>query len=405
MTQIDSVHADFAVVAEHGWFDGERHHPELTTLSVRAGRIDQVMPSDASVALAASGLPVLRGAFLMPSLVDAHVHLFLDGAPTDGAIRSAHMKKPVPELLEAACASARQALACGVTLVRDAGDKHGINHLVREQARAASAGLCRVYSGGSGIKRAKRYGAFMANDVADAESIKQSVAQLALANDAIKIILTGIIDFDAGAVTDEPQFTLEEALLIVQTAQAHGRKTFAHCSGIKGLAIAARAGVGSIEHGFFMDRDTLAIMRDQQVAWTPTFCPVHFQWAQPQAVGWSDNTVGHLRRILDSHAEHLRLAHEMGVPLLLGTDAGSMGVEHGKAVFEEVKRYLEAGLPLQAVLTAATASNRRHLGAADPVLKAGARFECMLLPASPFAQLEALQTPAQVWLADTAASA
>ena len=392
--------SDFAVVAEHGWFDGERQGDAPITLCVRGGRIDRVLVGDAGQSLADSGLPVTRGGFLMPSLVDAHVHLFLDGGPTDGPTRSAHMKQSVQALTEAARVSARQALACGVTLVRDAGDKHGINHLVRQEAADASAGLCRVYSGGSGIKRAKRYGAFMASDVADAESIKQSVAQLAIGNDAIKIILTGIIDFDAGAVTDEPQFTLAETQLIVQTARENGRSTFAHCSGIQGLAIASRAGVGSIEHGFFMDRETLCLMRDQQVAWTPTFCPVHFQWAQPEAVGWSANTVGHLRRILDSHAEHLRLAHEMGVPLLLGTDAGSMGVEHGRAVYQEITRYVEAGLPLTDVLRAATSSNRRHLGVADAVLKPGARFEAMLLSASPFEQLHALQTPSQVWLAE-----
>ena len=66
---------------------------------------------------------------------------------------------------------------------------------------------------------------------------------------------------------------------------------------------------------------------------------MHFQWAQPEAVGWSANTVGNLRRILDAHAEHLRLADEMGVTLLMGTDAGSMGVEHGHAMFDEIDRY------------------------------------------------------------------
>ena len=100
----------------------------------------------------------------------------------------------------------------------------------------------------------------------------------------------------------------------------------------------------------------LAIMRDQQVAWTPTFCPVHFQWAKPEAVGWSANTVGNLRRILDAHAEHLQLADAMGVTLLMGTDAGSMGVEHGRAMFEEIDRYLEAGLSMEHTLKAATRS-------------------------------------------------
>jgi imidazolonepropionase-like amidohydrolase len=391
-------HREFAVVASDGWFDGERHVAGPVTLRVANGKIAEIGAGDHGRVMAVWGLTVHRGAYLIPGLVDAHVHLFLDGGPTDGPTRSAHMKKSVEELTEAARASARQSLAHGVTLVRDAGDKHGINHIVRDEARAFNSGLCRVRSGGSGIKRAKRYGAFMAGDVGDDASICDSVDQLAADNDEIKIILTGIIDFDAGAVTDEPQFTLAEARLVTATAKQCGRKTFAHCSGSKGLHIAANAAVGSIEHGFFMDRETLAIMRDNQIAWTPTFCPVHFQWAQPEAVGWSANTIGHLRRILDSHAEHLRLAHEMGVKLLLGTDAGSMGVEHGKAMFAEIERYLEAGLPLAATLQAATATARAHFGLADK-LAVGAPFEANLLAASPFDDLNALRRPVKTWLA------
>jgi imidazolonepropionase-like amidohydrolase len=146
-----------------------------------------------------------------------------------------------------------------------------------------------------------------------------------------------------------------------------------------------------------MNRETLAVMRDNQVAWTPTFCPVHFQWAQPEAVGWSANTVGNLRRILDGHAEHLRLADEMGVTILMGTDAGSMGVEHGHAMFEEIDRYLEAGLSLEKTLTAATATARRHFGSSQAKLECGAPFDAVLYDRSPFDDLAALRKPRQVW--------
>lgn len=389
----------FAIVAD-GWFDGElRRDAGPASFVIRDGRIADIAAGDHGADLARRGLEVTRGGYLMPGLVDAHVHLFLDGAPTDAKVRAEHLRQPLEQLEAAARASGRQALACGVTLVRDAGDRHGINNRIRSEAQDPASGLPQVRSGGLGVKRAKRYGAFMAADVADVDSIAQSVAQLAAANDEIKIILTGIIDFEAGAVTDEPQFTLEEAQLIVRTARAAGRRTFAHCSGARGLAIAAAAGVGSIEHGFFMDREALSLMRDNQVAWTPTFSPVHFQWAHPEAIGWSPQTVGNLRRILDDHARHLQLAHEMGVTLLLGTDAGSMGVEHGHAVFGEIDRYVEAGLGLEAVLRAATSTARRHFGHPWPVLARGAGFDGLLLEASPFEDRACLRRPVAVWTA------
>jgi imidazolonepropionase-like amidohydrolase len=386
----------FALVVG-GWFDGESRHAGPTTLKVVDGRLVGVTPGDHGAELAALGWPVERSAFLMPGLIDAHVHLFLDGAPTDAKQRSEHLKRPVDALADTARASARQALRCGVTRVRDAGDRHGLNHRVRDEARAAGSGLAQVRSAGLGVKRAKRYGAFMAADVGDDDSIVQSVRELAADNDEIKLILTGIIDFDAGAVTDEPQFTADEARLVVGTAHACGRRVMAHCSGAKGLAVAVAAGIDSIEHGFFMDRTTLARMRDADLAWTPTFCPVHFQWAEPAAAGWSPNTVGNLRRILDGHGEMLRVAHTLGVRLLVGTDAGSMGVEHGLAVADEMQRFVEAGLPVDAALRAATGAARAHFGDAHPRLVPGATFEAVLLDADPARDLHTLRRPVRVW--------
>jgi imidazolonepropionase-like amidohydrolase len=396
-TSTASQASEFAVVVA-GWFDGDTPHlDQLTTFLVRNGRIADISAGDQGAALAQRGLPVARGAFLLPGLVDAHVHLFLDGAPTDNKVRAEHLKQPLEQLTEAARRSARQALACGVTAVRDAGDRHGINNRIRDEALDPANQLPRVRSGGLGVKRPKRYGAFMATDVEDAEGIRQSVTRLAAANDEIKLILTGIIDFDAGAVTDEPQFSLDDTRLVVETARAHGRKVFAHCSGVKGLEIAARAGIGSVEHGFFMNREVLALMRDNQAAWTPTFCPVHFQWAHPEAVGWKPETVGNLRRILDDHAHHLAMAQAMGVTLLLGTDAGSMGVEHGYAVLEEIDRYLEAGLTLAQTLQAATANGRRYFDHEHATLRRGAPFDAVLLAHNPFEQLATLKRPLKVW--------
>lgn len=386
----------FALVVDE-WFDGEQRHAGRSTMKIVEGRLAGVAPGDHADALAGQGWRVEHGAFLMPGLVDAHVHLFLDGAPTDAKLRSDHLKQPLEALTEAARRSAAQALASGVTRVRDGGDRHGINHRLRDEARAPGSALAQVRSVGLGVKRAKRYGAFMATDVGDGDSIRGSVRELARANDEIKLILTGIIDFDAGAVTDEPQFTQGEARSVVETAHAAGRKVMTHCSGPKGLAVAAGAGVDSIEHGFFMDPATLALMRDKDLAWTPTFCPVHFQWARPEAAGWSARTVGQLRRILDAHAEHLLLAHRMGVRLLVGTDAGSMGVEHGLAMFDEIERFLEAGLPMAAVLRAATSEARRHFGDPQPLLAVGSDFEAVQLAASPFAQARALRRPQRVW--------
>ena len=388
---------EFIVIAD-GWFDGERFRRERTSFRIAAGCLADIQSGDLGEEVEGRGLAVTRVPFLMPGMVDAHVHLFLDGAPTDLAVRSAHMKQSVEQLTEAARTSARAAVAHGVSLVRDAGDKHGINNVIRGEAKTPGSSLPQVRSGGIGIRKPKRYGAFMATDVADRDAMRETTIRLAAENDEVKLILTGIIDFEAGAVTDEPQFDLEDVRLIAETARAHGRSVFAHCSGIKGLEIAAAAGLGSIEHGFFMTRAVLETMRANDVAWTPTFSPVHAQWANPEPMKWNALTVANLARILESHAEHLKLAHEMGVTLLLGTDAGSMGVEHGKAMLTEIRCYLDAGLPLDAVLRAGTSVPRRRFGEAHVRLEKGAFFDAFAYVRDPLEGIDVLSHPQAGWL-------
>jgi imidazolonepropionase-like amidohydrolase len=392
-----------AVVADQ-LFDGERLHRSRHTMRIIEGVVEGIEPGDAGDTLAESGWDVERGALLLPGLVDAHVHLFLDGASTDRAHRADHLKRPLEQLTEGARLHAREARAWGVTLVRDAGDRHGINHHIRGEALAAGSGMARVRSAGRGIKRANRYGAFMAADAGDTAALPQLVQALAGGSDEIKLVLTGVIDFASGAPADEPQFTPEEATLVVQAAHRCGRKVMAHCSGPLGLQVALAAGVDSIEHGYFVDRAMLARMRDQDVAWTPTFCPVHFQWAHPKAARWPAPAVDSMRRALDAHAEHLRVASQLGVRLLVGTDAGSMGVQHGRSVLEEMWHFLDAGVPLEAVLRAATGAPRRHFGEPHPRLAAGAPFDAALFQAAPFTDARGLHRPRCVWTAPASAS-
>jgi imidazolonepropionase-like amidohydrolase len=185
-------------------------------------------------------------------------------------------------------------------------------------------------------------------------------------------------------VKGKPQFNTEELRLIVRLARQQGLRTLVHCSGIDGLETAVAAGVDSIEHGFFMTRGVLEGMAEKEIAWVPTFSPVHFQWQSPEIAGWNEQTVANLRRILDSHFEHVALAAELGVPLIAGSDAGSHGVRHGQALIDELDFFARAGLPMADILRAATSVPRRRWGVAPAGLTAGQRAECVALAGSPF---------------------
>ena len=367
------------------YFDGTLHHPATDgpyLITIENGRI-------AAVDLRATDAPFdRRVAFVMPGLVEAHAHMFLDGGELDFDKRNAYFNASKDEMLKVARENVARNAAAGVTLVRDAGDRYGVNDAIRDEQRGARVV---VRSPGLGVKRPKRYGGFMARDIEASGDVAPVVADMAASADDIKIILTGIIDFAAGEVKGAPQFDEDELRAIVHTAHANAKKTFAHCSGLAGLKVAVAAGVDSIEHGFFMTSDILDAMAQKRIAWVPTVSPVHFQWARPELAGWDANTIGNLRRILDSHAKHIALAHRKGVELVAGSDAGSPGVVHGVALIDEIFHFLDAGVPMAAALEAATSRPRRLWGAPSADLKPGGNADLVLLAASPFDDRNALR--------------
>ncbi len=378
-------------ICADGLFDGEKAHTDGPYLIEIEGGII------ADARRCAPGTQAdIRAGFVIPGLVEAHTHIFLDGSELDNATRSAYLSAEPAQMMATARENAAKSVRAGVTLVRDAGDKYGINHEIRRELRESRSLPIEVRSPGLGLKRPKRYGSFMARDIETAADIAPAVAALAQQSDDIKIILTGVIDFKAGTVKGAPQFDVDELRIIVEEAHAHGLKTFAHCSGVLGLETAVAAGVDSIEHGFFMTRDILARMAEKGIAWVPTFSPVLFQWARPEIAGWNATTVANLRRILDGHFEHAGIAHELGVALVAGSDAGSPGVDHGSALIDELFYFLEAGVPMEAVLRSATSRPRALWGAPSANIAPGNRADLVAYARSPLVEPEALRRPLAV---------
>ena len=378
------------IIQTDSYFDGAEHHNEGPYwVSLEDGLIKDILTREFPSEVNMEDDLIEHAAFIMPGLVEAHCHLFLDGSELDFKQRSEYLKADEDEMMAVARRNIAASLATGITFIRDAGDKWGINHRIREELAASDELVPEVRSPGLGIRKPKRYGGFMAREVETKDEILAAIKDLLKTGDELKILLTGIIDFETGTVKGEPQFDVDEAKLIVATAHDLGYRTFAHCSGLAGLEVAAAAGVDSVEHGFFMTRDILEILAEKQIAWVPTFSPVHFQWTRPEIVGWNDESVDNLRRILDSHSEHIKLADEMGVPVVVGSDAGSHGVVHGEAVIDEIRFLVDAGMSMAKALNATTALPRRLWGSPSADIKPGNKVEIIGLPVSPFENLAA----------------
>jgi len=379
------------------YFDGYRYHGRGPyTITTRSGIIRKIEEGDRTGTCTGSA-KIHRCRFLMPGLVEAHCHLFLDGMELDFQERRDYLSTSWDEMTAVGWQSVRDSLSAGITLIRDGGDRHGINHHLRNAAREGADLLPVIRSAGTAIRREGCYGGFLGIAVKTADDAVAAIHRVAETADELKILLTGIIDFEKGKVRGSVQFGVDELSLMVKTARQVGLKTFCHCSGIEGLQIAVDAGIDSIEHGFFMNRDILAKMADKQIAWVPTVSPVYFQYARPDLAGWDEQTVKGLDAILKNHFEHIALASEMGVPVIAGSDAGSYGVPHGRGLVDEIFFYHRAGISLGQALSSATSTPRALWGCEPADIVPGNRTDFLALEGSPFADIEFLRRPCNIF--------
>jgi imidazolonepropionase-like amidohydrolase len=301
---------------------------------------------------------VLASHTVLPCLIEAHAHLFLDGAPIDAGVREQYLQQPAAWMLKRARARWNAILQSGVGAVRDAGDKHGVGLALAAEAKERLGELARtpwIDSPGAAIHHRGRYGAFMAEPLEYFVSWDECVAaRVAKGADRIKLLASGIINFQSGQVTTRPQMSAEEVRGLVNAARRHGKQTFAHASGTEGVENAIEGGVTTVEHGFFVTPEQLAKMRDRGIGWVPTFAPVQLQIDRAGELGWDNEVVDNLRRIIDGHSAMLRQAYGMGVSVIAGSDAGSCGVPHGIGLLDELCQMEFSGVSALEVLRSAT---------------------------------------------------
>ncbi len=324
---------------------------------------------------------------VLPGLIEAHAHLFLEGGEVDLQKRQEYLQQSSEELLEHAKGRLEKLVRLGIAGVRDAGDRNGVGLALGKQYWAASRPVMPyVDSPGAAIYRKGRYGSFMGAPMEEFATLRECVAARVRAGAyRIKIIPTGIINFKEGRVTSPPQMTKEEVLEITTTARESGRQTFAHASGDEGIEVAIEGAVDSVEHGFFVRDDQLARMRDRGIAWVPTFAPVQAQVDHAKEMGWDETVVGNLRRVLDQHSASLMKAHGIGVQIIAGSDAGSCGVVHGLGLIHEMELMERAGMPSVAVINAATGNGSKRLGLGEKFgeLKQGSRARFVITKYNP----------------------
>lgn len=256
-------------------------------------------------------------------LSDCHIHMVLDGVYWKDAI-ARHRAGVREDWVRRTLSAYRQR---GITYLRDGGDRWGVCSLA---ARLAPEYGIRYRIPGAPIHKNGHYGGFigrgfdtMADFRALVEDAKRSGA------DFIKIMISGLMDFDRlGVLTDVP-LTPEEIREMIAIAHGEGFSVMAHANGDATVAAAIAAGVDSIEHGAYLGQETLHRLAESRTVWVPTL--VTFG----NLIGCGRFPDAVLKPLLEGAMENVRRAAALGALIAPGSDAGAFRVLHGQGTLDE----------------------------------------------------------------------
>ena len=378
-----------------------------STIVIRDGRVAAVR--DGFVGPTEAGLPGatvvdLRDQFVLPGLIDSHVHLTSDAGGIAAQLEQVQLS-PATKAYNA-LVNAHKTLAAGFTTVRNLGDRDGITLALRDAARDGKVVAPNIVDAGASISTTSGHmdGALgFRDDLRDAldshdnlcdgaDACRRAVRlQVARGVDLIKIATTGGVNSRIGAGLGKQMFD-DEVRAIVETARLYGKKVAVHAHGADGVKLALAAGVDSVEHGTTLDDECLELFRTSGAYYVPTLSTVNGYLerlaADPDAyapavrakVDWRIKVTG----------ESLRKAVPRGVRIAFGTDAGVS--KHGRNA-DEFELMVKFGMTPAQALVAATVNAADLLGVAADVgtLEPGKRADLVAVGGDPLADVTVLK--------------
>ena len=221
----------------------------------------------------------------------------------------------------------------GIIFVRDGGDALGVSARAKELAPEYGIDYrTPVFA----IHKEGHYGSIVGKSFSTMpEFYKRVLEAKEQSADFIKIMTTGLLDFNAhGAITGTP-LDATEVKEMVHIAHEEGMAVMSHTNGTYGVQAAVEAGVDSLEHGNYMNEESLTMLSESHTVWVPTLVTVRNLLGDGR---YADET---LKPIIETAEENVRKAFRLGVKVAPGSDAGAYRVLHGQGIQDEMQAFVQ----------------------------------------------------------------
>lgn len=329
------------------------------------GRITYERPSDVEATI---------DGWVIPGVVDMHCHLSIGPAgPVD---------------LDLARKIAESERDAGVLLIRDVGSPSDISALAEDRT------LPRVRRSGRFIARPRRYLPGYAVEIEPESLVEQTIYQARTGGGWVKLIADWIDRELPGGGDLSPLWQADVLAQAVAAAHAEGARVTAHTFSTEAIDGLLDAGIDSIEHGTGMTERHARRAAEAGIPVIPTLLQVaNFESFAAAGEAKFPRYAARMRAMHARRHDHVRMLHETGVTLLLGTDAGT-SIAHAAPVREALE--MARCMPAEEVVAAATWRARAFLGA--PVLDEGDPADLVVLAEDPRAEVAALGRPVAVVL-------
>jgi imidazolonepropionase-like amidohydrolase len=337
--------------------------------------------------------------FVMPGLVECHVHISEFGAPETFKTNATFLPGD-PALMGLKNAGAQ--LMAGFTTLRNCGSpgfidvslKNAINSGMFAGPRIVASGSCIGSTGGHADSHyglhIKTQNEYIDGQIADGPDGARRAARFVIkyGADLVKFMSTGGVT-TARTTLGAQQFTYDEMRAMIEVAEMYGVTTATHAHGTSGIKTAVKAGVTSIEHGTIMDDECVELMVKKGTYLTPTIIAFKQIFKHGAAAGMPPFALEKTRQAGEYHEVSFRKCRDAGVKIVFGTDAGSPCNPHGNQ-YDEFKYMCEFGMTPRETLIAATKTGSELLRMQNSIgsIDAGKYADVIAVSGNPIENIE-----------------